>query len=71
MIILLTLIHASVAAAQHVMSAFFTSQATILVVFAWLILRYHCERQWHELARLAIEKGLPPPPYPSKKSGLR
>lgn len=34
---------------------------TIVIIVGGLILAYHRQRQWHETARLALEKGQPLP----------
>jgi hypothetical protein len=37
---------------------------TIVIIVGGLMIAYHRQKQWHETARLAMEKGVPLPPLP-------
>ncbi len=58
---LVTLLHTLVLAAQHVMASFASSFAWALVIGTLVGIRFYREKQRHELARLALEKGQPLP----------
>ncbi len=60
--IILTLIHSLVLVAQQLVASFAPSFLWAVVITAFIARRLYREKQWHDLARAALEKGQPLPP---------